>query len=165
MPFEVNSKDDPFVIFARRVEEKPTMDERAHALIREISYIDDLAACFDLRAFPLPMRVAKWDQRMSFCMTCSGRRPGLHVCMRILPRNNNELPFVVRDPNGMFELNTCTGVTQDYLEQAGCRKAVELVRLALKNMCLHELYEAVLFRGERIMDPHNEALRPSDQPF
>jgi hypothetical protein len=30
---------------------------------------------------------------------------------------------------------------------------------------MHEVYEAIHFRGERIFDPHHGSLRPDDQPF
>lgn len=139
--------------------------ERRNTLVNELvgGKLQDLGNCFDLKAFPLPMRLAPHQPDAGYCWTC--RRDALHVYMRIRPRGIDELPTVVRDDKGTLELNTCTFVNQDFLDREGPQKAIEAIRVKIKEMVMHEVYEALLFRGERIMDPHDNHLRPSDQPF
>lgn len=136
---------------------------RRNTLVSEIVRVEDLGAAFDLSAFPLPMRVGPRTRDAGICFSCRG--DALHVYMRIKPRNNKELYGVPRDEKGTLELNTCTCVNQAWLDEKGPAKAVEQVRGKIKDMVLHEVYEALLFRGERIMDPHDYRLRPEDQPF
>lgn len=137
--------------------------ERRDLLINEVTNIADLGACFDLRAFPLPVRVGPWHDKAGYCFWCVGE--ALHVYMRILPRGQDELYGIARDEAGTLELNTCSLVTRASFAKEGPAASVEKVRVAVKNMVLHEVYEALLFRGERIMDPHDNATRPADQPF
>jgi hypothetical protein len=137
--------------------------DRRDSLVNEVTNITDLGNCFDLSAFPLPVRVGKWQNDASHCWLCAGR--GLHVYMRILPRGKGELPSIGRDSEGLIELNTCSKVTPETFAKEGNLKSVELVREAVQNMVMHEVYEALLFRGERIMDPHDHTLRVKGQPF
>jgi hypothetical protein len=137
--------------------------QRRDALIAEVSNLEDLGSSFDLSAFPLPMRIGPHVADAGLCFTCY--QPALHVYMRILPRGLNELPTCRRDAQGMIELNTCTEVSQLSLDREGPAKSVEKIRGKIRDMVMHEVYEALLFRGERIMDPHHGDLRPSDQPF
>jgi len=140
-------------------------DTRRKTLINELvgGKVSDLGACFDLKAFPLPVRIGPWIPSASWCSVC--RHDALHIYMNILPRGENELEGIVRDASGRLELNTCTAVNQNYLDRFGPEKAIEIIRGKIKDMVMHEVYEAILFRGERIFDPHSSALRPLDQPF
>jgi hypothetical protein len=135
---------------------------RRDTLLAEVVRLKDFGACFDLRAFPLPLRVGPHERAAGLCFSC--RHDALHIYMRILPRSDQELAGLPRDELGQIELNTCTGVTQALLD-SDRKKAVDKVRVAIKNMVLHEVYEALLFRGMRIMDPHDHFLQPADQPF
>lgn len=137
--------------------------QRRDALIAEISKVEDLGASFDLSAFPLPMRIGPHQTDAGLCFTCY--QPALHVYMKVMPRGENELPRVNRDGQGMVELNTCTEVSQLSLDRDGPAKSVDKIRGKIRDMVMHEVYEALLFRGERIMDPHHGDLRPADQPF
>jgi len=94
-------------IFVRRPE-PPTV--RRDALVNEVWKLGDLGACFDLSAFPLPMRVGAWHLPAGACWGCAGH--ALHVYMRIRPRSANELSSIARGADGMLELNTCTEVSQ-----------------------------------------------------
>lgn len=141
---------------------------RRNALVNEITNVDDLANSFDLRAFPLSMRMVVEPCYNYGCNDSShamGARTA-HVYMRIKPRDDaNELPGIPRDANGTCELRTCAGVSEKFRGEKGNDAAVEKIRVAIQNMVMHEVYEALLFRGERIMNPHDSQLRPAHQPF
>lgn len=132
-------------------------------LINEVTRVEDLGGCFDLSAFPLPMHVAMWHPSASNCWFCA--QDALHVYMWVLPRSDQELMMLERDDKGRIKLNTCTYVTQDMLTKKGPKKCVEYVRTKIRDMVMHEFYEALHFRGMRIMNPHDANLRPEDQPF
>lgn len=142
--------------------------ERRNALVNEITNVDDLANSFDLKAFPLPMRIVV-EPCYSYGCNDSHHARGVrtaHVYMRIKPRDDaHELPGVPRDKDGMLELRTCAGVSEIFRGEKGNDAAVEKIRVAIQNMVMHEVYESVLFRGERIMNPHDSQLRPAHQPF
>jgi len=139
--------------------------QRRRTLVNELvgGKLSDLGDSFNLKAFPLPMRIGPWIPSASHCYNCA--HDALHIYMNILPRHDDELFGIARDDKGRLELNTCTGVNQSYLDRVGPDKAIEVIRGKLKDMVMHEFYEAVMFRGERIFDPHQHSLRPEDQPF
>ena len=132
-------------------------------LINEIVRVEDLGGSFDLKAFPLPMRVGMWEASATSCWFCG--LDALHIYMKVLPRSDNELFMLPRDDKGRIELNTCTYVNQKRLDKDGPKKCVEIIRTKIKDMTLHELYEALKFRGMHIMNPHDYSLKPEDQPF
>lgn len=133
-------------------------------LLTETPTLDAFVEAFDLKAFPLPMRLSV-EHHMVFCACGNYGGDTVHVRMNIKPRTDNELRSIARDDNGMLELKTCAGVSATSFERDGAFDSLEKVRVAIKNMVMHEVYEALMFRNIRIMNPHDDALRPKDQPF
>lgn len=141
----------------------PSTDTKMR-LLTEAATFEDFMNSFDMSAFPLKMHLGV--VRHTFLCAC-GNYSGdtIHVHMNIKPRHDSELPSIARDEHGKLDLRTCTGVSAESFEKFGAFDALEKVRVAIKNMVMHEVYEALMFRGTRIMNPHDDALRPSDQPF
>ena len=133
-------------------------------LLAETTTLDAFVQSFDLSAFPLPMRLTV-ERHMVFCGCQNYTGETVHVRMQIKPRNASELRGVERDADGTISLKTCAGVSAETFQKEGAFQALEKTRVAIKNMVMHEVYEALLYRGERIMNPHDDVLRPSDQPF
>lgn len=133
-------------------------------LINEVKTPEELCSSFDLTAFPLPMRV-EMRQHQIFCGCATNDGPTAHVLMRVRPRNANELYGAPRAADGSIELRSCTGVSAASFAKDGGVASVEKIRVGIKNMVMHEVYEALLFKGERIMNPHSFDLKPADQPF
>jgi hypothetical protein len=136
-------------------------------LIGEVKTIEELCSSFDLSAFPLPMRVAMHQHQ--FWCGC-GAEPGvektIHIFMKVKPRDPHELGGVARDAtDGTVELRSCAGVSAQLMKERGNAWAVEKVREFIKQMTMHEVYEALMFKGERIMNPHSYDLKPADQLF
>jgi hypothetical protein len=139
---------------------------RRNALVSEVTNVRDLCHSFDLKDFPLPMRVDVTAHNFwCGCGDFSPRTETAHVYMKIKPRNASELGGVERAEDGTVELRACTGVSAASMAREGNSKSIERIREFIKNMVMHEVYESLKFRGERIMDPHDPFLRPQDQPF
>ena len=139
---------------------------RRDALVNDVSTVEQLCEGFDLTAFPLPVRVGmNFHGFLCPCKYTIGTKT-VHVHMRIKPRSEDELWGVSREPDGTIELRNCTGITQAELDKpGGNQEAVEKIRKSIHSMVMHEVYESLMFRGMRIMDPHDGYLRPADQEF
>lgn len=139
-------------------------------LLKTATTIEELAAAFDLSTFPLPMRVgvAHTCTGWCFCPIVGGKlflQQSIKVFMKVKPRSEEELTSVERDKDGLVELNTATDVSERSLKVEGVEWAFEKVRMTIKNLVMHEVYEALMFKGARVLDPHDIWRRPSDQPF
>lgn len=144
---------------------RETIMDKRDALVNEVTNLEDFSKCFDLTQFPLPMDVSYEEH--AFMCHCGrmGFRKTIHVGMKIKPRNPEELKYSPREADGTVRLKTCVGIDAHNFAELGNQACFEKVRAAIRNMALHEVYESVQFRGMRVFDPHNEDLRPKDQPF
>lgn len=134
-------------------------------LVESVKNIEELARSVDVSAFPLPLRIDKVRRCGAIFCDCYGPEGSIHVYMRIKPRGDDELPGVRRDKDGFVELRTQTYVTGASFKEEGPVKSLEKIRVTIKNIVMHEVYEALLFQGQRIMDPHRDDRRPTDQPW